>query len=315
MDTPSLIEMKEQFTGRFDPWHAHNIHLQDDVYTMAPRIVGDEVKLRRITQIVFDLAGGSRQGLRVLDLACGEGIYGIELARQGANVVGMEGRGANIEKARFVKRALSLDNLELVQDDVRNLSVEKYGRFDVVLCLGLLYHLDAPDVFAFVDKLGEVCTKLCIVDTRLTLKAKTHWMHNREIYFGTRGEEHDATDSVAVKATRLGASLDNNSNFWLSRPTIYNLMADAGFTSVFECHIPVEPRKPENRMTFVGIKGEPCRLLNAPLMASHPRDRMPERPVREHSVPFEFVRSISHLLPIGARRFGRRVLGLEDPLT
>lgn len=315
MNTQSIIEMKGQVESKYDAWHAHNIHLRDDVYTMASRIIGDEVKLRRIAQIVLDLAGGSVRGLRVLDLACGEGIYGIEFARQGANVVGIEGREANIEKARFVKCALSLDNLDLVQDDVRNLSAEKYGQFDVVLCLGLLYHLDAPDVFAFAGRLGEVSKRICIVDTRLTLKAKMSLSYDRKLYYGTRGEEHDATDSAQTKKTRLGASLDNNDNFWLSRPTIYNLLSDAGFTSVFECHIPAEPKKPANRMTFIGIKGSPCRLLNAPLMAAQPLDRMPERPLRENSVPFDFVRSASHLLPRRARRIGKRLLGLENPLT
>lgn len=315
MDTQAMLEMKGQVERSFNPWHAHNIHLQDDVYTIAPRIIGDEVKLRRITQVVFDLAGGSVRGLRVLDLACGEGIYGIEFARQGANVMGIEGREANIEKARFVKRSLALDNLDLVQDDVRNLSVEKYGQFDVVLCLGLLYHLDAPDVFAFARTLGEVCKRICIVDTRVTLKAKMSMAYDSKTYYGTRGEEHDSTDSAQTKAVRLGASLDNNDNFWLSRPTIYNLLSDAGFTSVYECHTPAEPNKPANRMTFIGIKGEPCRLLNAPLMVSHPRDRMPEQPRRENSVPFDMVRGMSHLLPRKARRIGRRLLGLDNPLT
>ena len=86
------------------------------------------------------------EGLRILDLGCGEGIYSIELARHKAQVVAMDGRETHLEKVRFIKRALSLDSLEVVQDDVRNLSLAKYGKFDVVLCLGILYHLKAPDV-------------------------------------------------------------------------------------------------------------------------------------------------------------------------
>ena len=46
-----------------------------------------------------------------------------------------------------------------MQDDVRNLSVEKHGEFDVVLCLGNLYHLGAPDVFSFAARLSEVCRR------------------------------------------------------------------------------------------------------------------------------------------------------------
>ncbi|MBI3796935.1 MAG: methyltransferase domain-containing protein, partial [Deltaproteobacteria bacterium] len=84
--------------------------------------------------------------LRVLDLGCLEGMYALEFAQHGAQVLGIEGRLANIEKARFAKRVLGFSNCDFVQDDVRNLSLAKYGDFDVVLCCGILYHLDAPDV-------------------------------------------------------------------------------------------------------------------------------------------------------------------------
>jgi SAM-dependent methyltransferase len=315
MDTEAVVKMKKVVISKYGPWTAHNIHLQDDVYTISPTIVGDEVKLRRILQAVFDHTGGTVEGLRVLDLACLEGLYAIEFARHKAKCVGIEGREANIEKARFVKRVLSLDNLELVQDDVRNLTLERYGRFDIVLCLGILYHLDVPDVFSFVEKLGEVCGKMCIVDTRITLHPRTPYNYKGETYFGTKGEEHDPGDSEEVKATRLAASLDNIDNFWLSRPTLYNVLSHAGFTSVYECNVPAEPRKPADRITFVAIKGQPIRLISAPLMADRPRDDMPERPRREHGVAFGLLRKTSHLLPRKTRRLARRLLGIENKLT
>jgi hypothetical protein len=34
---------------------------------------------------------------------------------------------------------------------VRNLSEQRYGRFDVVLCVGLLYHLNEPDVLELLS--------------------------------------------------------------------------------------------------------------------------------------------------------------------
>jgi SAM-dependent methyltransferase len=314
MDTQTILDKKSELVAKHGPWHAHNIHLQEDIYTMGPSIVGDEIKLRRIVQCVLDLAGRPLEKLRVLDLACGEGIYGLEFARQKANVVAIEGREANIEKARLVKQILSLNNLQLAQDDVRNLSTEKYGVFDVVLCLGILYHLKAPDVFSFAERLGEVCRRICIVDTRVTLHPRTRYAYQGDIYSGTWGEEHWPGDSKDLKLSRLGASLDDEYNFWLTRPTVYNLLSHAGFTSVYECHIPAEPRKPSNRITFVAIKGEPCHL-SSPLMAAHPRDNMPERPFREHGTAFNVLRGTSHLLPRQVRKLGKRLLGLENPLT
>jgi len=313
MDNEAIIEMKNRIITKYGPWTAHNVHLRGDLYTIGPTIARDDAgfKLKRILQIVSDHTGGTLEGLRVLDLACFEGLYAIEFARHGATCVGIEGRETNIEKARFAKRVLSLDNLEFVQDDVRNLSIEKYGPFDIVLCLGILYHLDVPDVFRFAERLGEVCRKLCIVDTRITLHPKTKYNYKSEIYFGTKGEEHDPGDSEKVKMSRTTFSMSNISNFWLSRPTLYNVLSRSGFTSVYECNIPAEPDKPADRLTFVALKGQPIDLLSAPLMASRPRDHMPERPIPEHGehgAAYTFLRKVSHVLPRKARRLGKRYL-------
>ena len=315
MDTQTIVQKKNEIVEKYGPWTAHNIHLKDDIYTIAPRIIGDEVRLRRIVQVVSDLLGGRIEGARILDLACLEGMFAIEFARQKASCLGIEGREANIEKARFVKEALSLDNLELVQDDVRNLSPERYGYFDVVLCLGLLYHLDKPDVFSFIESLSAVSRRICIVDTRVTLHPKIQVEYNNHIYCGIVGEEHEAADSKEKKLARLWASLDNSENFYLSRPTICNALLHAGFTSVYQCNIPAEPDKPADRIFFVAIKGEVGELLNAPLMKSRPRDDMPERPRRELSVPAEAIRRASHLLPPKVRRLGKRLIGMENKLT
>lgn len=315
MDARTIEKKKSEVIEKYGPWTAHNVHLQDDIYTIGPRIVGDEVRLRRITQIVFDLMGGTVENARVLDLACLEGLFAIEFARHKAKCMGIEGREANIEKARFVKDVLSLDNLELVQDDVRNLSAEKYGRFDVVLCLGILYHLDQPDVFSFIEKLSEVCRKVCIVDTRITLRPNAQVAYKNKTYSGRKGEEHDAGDSKESKLARLWASLDNTENFYLSRATLCNALSHAGFTSIYQCNVPGEPDKPENRIAFVAIKGEVGELLNAPLMKSRPRDDMPERPRRERSVPAEAIRKMSHLMPPKMRRIAKRLIGKENKLT
>ena len=108
MEIHKIVEKKNEVISKYGPWTAHNIHLQDDIYTIGPNIVGDEIRLKRITQCVFDLLGGSIKNARILDLACLEGLFAIEFARQGATCVGIEGREANIEKARFVKDYCSL---------------------------------------------------------------------------------------------------------------------------------------------------------------------------------------------------------------
>ena len=154
----------EQVREKYGEWTAMSIHLGSGVHTLQP---APDARLRRIVQVACDLARKPLSQLRVLDLACLEGHYAIEFAMHGAEVVGIELREQNLTKAQFVKDHLGLDRLSLYRDDVRNLSPEKYGLFDIVICSGILYHLDAPDVFHFVKRIYDVCTHFAIIDTQI----------------------------------------------------------------------------------------------------------------------------------------------------
>jgi len=275
-DIESIRRGKDDIVRRYGDWTAHNIHLAGDVYTIGDRLVGDELKLRRVVQIIADVCDRPFEALRILDLACLEGLYAIELARRGARVVAIEGREANIEKARFVKQALALDTLELVLDDVRHLGRERFGRFDVVLCLGILYHLDAPDVFEFLQRVAEVCRRAAIIDTHVSLAAKTCHRFEGRSYWGRTYAEHRAGATPDEKAGAAWASLDNPESFWLTRPSLYNGLSHAGFTSVYECLVPVERDKPRDRVTLLALKGERVTLVSSPPANAPADDGWPE---------------------------------------
>jgi hypothetical protein len=277
MNLELLSRKKQMVVDKYGPWTASNIHLGDDFYTIEEAIKGDEIKLRRIVQIVSDVTRRPVKTLRLLDLACHEGIYAIEFARHGANVVGIEAREAHIAKATFVKDALSLDNLNIFQDDVRNLSKEKYGCFDVVLCLGILYHLDVPDVFSFIEQIGDVCEDVAVIDTRIAFGPTTPYVHNGTKYWGHRvNEGHHRNDGPEQKIKRYWASIDNLTSFCLSKTSLFCALGRAGFTSVYECYMPPEPEKPIDRITLLAIKGSRQNVINSPMMAHYPRDNAPE---------------------------------------
>jgi hypothetical protein len=200
----------------------------------------------------------------VLDLACLEGLYAIEFALHGATAVGIEGRETNLAKARFAKEVLALDTLEFALDDVRNLSRERYGPFDVVLCIGIFYHLDTPDLFRFVEQIAEVCGRVAIFDTHVSPGGPEWREYNGERYYGERFHEHPVEATPEEHAAGLWASLDNPEAFWFTAPSLYNLLARSGFTSVYECFIPHEVDKPAGRVTLVAIKGEQQQLRTAP---------------------------------------------------
>jgi SAM-dependent methyltransferase len=262
--------------ARYGPWTAHNIRLGDGIYTISEQAAGDEVKLRRVTQLALDVSGGSLRGVRALDLACLEGMYALELASRGAEVVAVEGRAANVEKARFAASTLGLD-VDFQLGDVRDLSRERYGEFDLVLALGILYHLDTPDLFPFVARIAEVCGRALIVDTATGRAGAEQLEHDGHTYHAVRLVEHAADSTASERLEAVWSSLDNLTAVALTRPSLERLLARHGFTSVLECHVPAEPTKEVDRVTLLALKGAPAGGLIVP---TPPVDAtaVPERP-------------------------------------
>jgi tRNA (mo5U34)-methyltransferase len=118
----------------------HNIDL-DGVPTAPNHFLNDypNVKWRRFEHAIpADLSGRT-----VLDIGCNAGFYSLEMKRRGADrVVGIDFDDRYLEQARF---AAEVKGFEI---EFRKLSVydvaELGERFDVVLFMGVLYHLRHP---------------------------------------------------------------------------------------------------------------------------------------------------------------------------
>jgi len=211
-----------------------------------------------------------------------DGIFSIEFALQGANTIGVEIREANIKKAVFCKEALGLQNLDFRQDDVRNISVEAYGRFDAIICSGILYHLPAVDAITLIKTMYEMTSRLIVIDTHVALEPKERVLHDGDEYWGSTFREHSDHAPPAEKVKRLWASADNPLSFWFTRPSLLNILSKAGFSSTYECFAPAHLNfgKPglesQNRCTFVAIKDDICDLKTS-VAANGLRENWPER--------------------------------------
>lgn len=121
------------------PWF-HNIEL-DGILTAPDHFLGNYpyVKWRKFAHTIpADLSGKT-----VLDIGCNAGFYSIEMKRRGADLVlGIDFDESYLAQARFAAEIAGAD-IEL-----RKLSVYDVGmlgeRFDVVLFMGVLYHLRHP---------------------------------------------------------------------------------------------------------------------------------------------------------------------------
>jgi 2-polyprenyl-3-methyl-5-hydroxy-6-metoxy-1,4-benzoquinol methylase len=306
-----IVNQKQKVVEQYGEWTAHNIRLADNVYTISDQIRGDEVLARRVLQIVSDVLKNPLSTARILDLACLEGLYAIEFAQHGAEAVGVEIREENLAKARFAKEVLALDNLNFVQDDVRNLNSDQYGHFDGVLCIGILYHLDAPDVFDFVHRMAEVCTRCLVIDTHISNTKEVSYKYGEKEYWGKFFTEHEPDTTLAERERNLWASIDNVKSFWLTRPSLYNLLAHAGFTSVYECYNPPVWQKFDDRCTLLAIKGEPQEVLSTPsLLAAASKDWSENSLQAEtRQVGSSRLRRFVRILPAPVKSFVKKLAG------
>jgi SAM-dependent methyltransferase len=278
-----LLAAKVELVAAYGPWTAANIRLADGVYTIDGAAPVAHAGVQRYGQLISDLTRRPFAELRILDLACLEAEYAIEFARQGAEVVAIEGRAGNVAKARFAKDALGLAKLRIEHDDVRNLSREKHGLFDAVLCSGILYHLDAPDFVQLLERIAEVCTGCAIVDTHVSPDAGEHFDYKGHRYWGRRFVEHHAKATAAEREASLWASLDNPTSFWPTRASLYNALLASGFTSVSECHAPARPGREAHRVTLAAIRGAPFRSVDG---GSFPVSEIPETPATDPWAPW-----------------------------
>ncbi|MCC7273064.1 MAG: methyltransferase domain-containing protein [Alphaproteobacteria bacterium] len=264
MTREELLRRRDAVAAAHGPWVGHNIHLGHGVYTIGAHVVGAENTAKHLLQVVGAMAARPLNQIRVLDLGCSEGLYAIEFGLHGAEVLGVEGRPDPLARARFAQETLGLDRVQFVQGDAREATAERYGRFDVILNCGLLYHLNVPDVFQVLENMAAMCDDMAIVETHYALAVTERVEHRGAEYFGISRREHEDAADPATRQKREWASLDNAYSFWLSKPSLVNAIARAGFATVTECLFPAILSFGD-RETFIAHKGEARELRSVPL--------------------------------------------------
>jgi hypothetical protein len=106
--------------------------------------------------------------------------------------------------------------------------VDKYGLFDLVICSGTLYHLDAPEVFHFIRRIYEVCIRLTIFDTQVALHGIDTVEFENEIYHGFWYKEHDESADREARLKDLWASIDNTRSFSFTPPSFNKFHCKSG---------------------------------------------------------------------------------------
>lgn len=183
----------------------------------------------------------SLQDMRILDLGCLEGGITLRLGSTGANVTGIDIREANLAKATFARDVLGLSNVQFIQADMLKLHEYNLGSFDVIICAGTLYHIDAPDLLHFLRSLRESCTGIVLFDTHFAVERREEFIdcEGHQYYGRTFVESHHYTDDIEEKKKDRWGSLHNNFSFWPTERSLINFFIDAGFKFVTKPIVPV----------------------------------------------------------------------------
>lgn len=121
-------------------------------------------RFRHFMPYAMDAAGGSLAGKRVLDMACNSGFWSIQCALLGAEVVGFDARPEMVAQANLLKEATGAASATFRQMHFAEATPEALGgTFDIVLNLGLLYHL--PDPLAAIDRTLRLSHGHVLLDT------------------------------------------------------------------------------------------------------------------------------------------------------
>ena len=142
------------------PWF-HNLHLPSGHQTAARHPLGDfpAFKWRQIAGVLAqDLSGA-----RALDIGCNAGYYSFQLAARGADVLAIDLDEHYLRQGRWAAEQLDpAGRVRFVQMHLYDL-LGSAQRFDVVLFLGVLYHLRYPQLA--LDGLAPLVAGQMVVQT------------------------------------------------------------------------------------------------------------------------------------------------------
>jgi SAM-dependent methyltransferase len=92
-----------------------------------------------------------------VDVGCGQGHFSAFLQSAGLRVMACDGRRENVEEA-----ARKYPNVDFHLANVEDSAILELGKFDLVLCFGLLYHLENP--FAAIRNLHSMTRQLLLLE-------------------------------------------------------------------------------------------------------------------------------------------------------
>lgn len=174
---------------------------------------------------VFDQVVGLLAPGRLLDLGTGHGAFAVRAAERGWQVTAVDARSE-----RWPDDA----RIEWVEADVREVAIDGY---DLVACLGLLYHLPLADQ---LDLLARCAPVPLLLDTHVADGVHDHELSDPVDEDGYAGRYYE-------EPGRTTSSWGNERSFWPTLDSLRRMLHEAGYSTV----MPVEPWTTGDRTYFL----------------------------------------------------------------
>jgi tRNA (mo5U34)-methyltransferase len=189
------------------PWF-HNLRLPDGRQTAPDHPLGDfpSYKWAEVAAAIPE----DLRGCRALDIGCNAGYYSFALAGRGADVVAIDHDEHYLDQARWARERYGLeDKVELRHLGVYDLAHLR-ETFDLVLFMGVLYHLRHP--LLALDIVAERVGGTLVLQT-LTMPSPPGEQVPEDVAFDRRGTLcGPAWPAMAFVEHRLA---DDPTNWWV----------------------------------------------------------------------------------------------------
>ena len=204
-DRDTLIAARTA-VGAYQNWY-HRIEVAPGIVTPG---FNESEKVLRLLDLPRSLAGK-----RVLDIGTRDGFFAFECEKRGADVTAIDYLPASATGFGIASRLLG-SRVRYVQANIYRLDHQQLGTFDLVLMLGLLYHLRDP--LGALDIVRDLCAG--------ELLFETHVSDDELARLGPHFNEHPLMQFLP------GESLNADpTNFWAPNTRcVEAMLREAGFS-------------------------------------------------------------------------------------
>jgi len=142
----------KRWRGRSEKVMANRIDQVESFFAQPERYLSSNYNIRIRAEVVEGFVGG-KMFRSILDIGCGNGAISLPLLRKDTQLTLLDISSNMLSIANSRTPAEFSDNVELINEDFMQAAL-RLQSFDLILCLGVLAHVDSPaDVIARIASL------------------------------------------------------------------------------------------------------------------------------------------------------------------